>query len=76
MGSNPVTRFDSPVAQLGERLSYKEDVAGSIPAGTINLGECSSTDRAPRFGRGCCGFNSYHSRCFSLKLRRLIPLNG
>lgn len=37
MGSSPVIRFDSPVAQLGERLSYKEDVAGSIPARIIKF---------------------------------------
>ena len=37
MGSSPIIRFRSPVAQLGERLSYKEDVTGSIPVRTINL---------------------------------------
>jgi hypothetical protein len=38
MGSSPIIRFYSPVAQLGERLSYKEDVTGSIPVRTINNG--------------------------------------
>ena len=38
MGSNPITRFRSPVAQLKERLSYKQEVAGLSPAGTITFG--------------------------------------
>jgi hypothetical protein len=47
-----------------EHLPYKQAVAGSTPAGTTNLWECSSKDRALRFGRSCCGFESYHSRFF------------
>ena len=38
MGSSPIIRFRSPVAQSGERLSYKEDVTGSIPVRTTNHG--------------------------------------
>ena len=38
MGSNPIIRFRSPVAQSGERLSYKEDVTGSSPVRTTNHG--------------------------------------
>ena len=35
-GSSPVRSTNSPLAQLGERLSYMQDVVGSIPTGTTN----------------------------------------
>jgi hypothetical protein len=72
-GSNPVIRLRSPVAQLGERLSYKEEVAGSNPVGTTNyqngkLWECNSKNRVPGFDPGSCRFESYHSCQFDFCL--------
>ena|GEM_PF-3993918 len=58
MGSSPITRFRSPVAQLGERLFYTQDVAGSIPVRTTNLWVCSLNGKAPVLQTGRCRFNS------------------
>lgn len=57
MGSSPITRSRGSVAQLGERLSYKEDVAGisygdaarASPAGTTKRWECRLKDWASIF---------------------------
>ena len=45
----PLSALYSPVAQLGERLSYKQDVAGSIPARTTNFASIAQWIRAPLF---------------------------
>ncbi len=40
MGSNPSARtsfMDGPLAQLEERLPYKQDVGGSNPSGPTNF---------------------------------------
>ena len=44
--SSLVNRSFSPVTQLGECLSYKEEVVGSIPARATNLWECCLMDKA------------------------------
>ena len=62
------TAISGPVAQLIERLSYKQDVAGLIPAGTTFgsvaswIGHRSSKPICVGTLREGFAYNSYHSR--------------
>jgi hypothetical protein len=54
-------RFSAPVAQSEERISYKDEVAGSIPERRtvlVNSRAASSFGRAPALHAGGAGFES------------------
>ena len=56
------------LAQLGERLPYKQDVTGSNPVPGTDIGMWLSLARALRLGRRGRGFKSRHPNFVTLPL--------